>query len=87
MDSDAGERRKAQKCNKVNIHQSFLQCCISDMRLLTRSQGIILDKAIKYIAELEKEVQRLSKENSRLQIIVKGNVPNYFMLGLNKAYA
>ncbi|KAK0101606.1 hypothetical protein ONS95_006769 [Cadophora gregata] len=63
MDSDSGEMRKAQKCNK----------------------GIVLDKAIQYIAELEKEVQRLSKENSALEMIVKGRVPNYLMLGLNKA--
>lgn len=65
MDSDAGERRKAQKCNK----------------------GIILDKAIQCIAELEKEVQRLQRENSGLQMIVKGRIPNYLTLGLNKAYA
>ncbi|KAL5330678.1 hypothetical protein ACEPPN_000197 [Leptodophora sp. 'Broadleaf-Isolate-01'] len=62
MDSDSGEMRKAQKCNK----------------------GIILDKAIQYIAELEKGVQRLSKENSRLEMIVKGRIPNYLMLGLDK---
>lgn len=65
MDSDAGERRKVQKCNK----------------------GIILDKAIQYIAELEREVQRLSKENSGLQMIIKSRMPNYLMLGLNKAIA
>ncbi|RDL32397.1 Uncharacterized protein BP5553_08853 [Venustampulla echinocandica] len=65
MDSDAGERRKAQKCNK----------------------GIILDKAIQYIAELEKEARRLRNENSGQQMIVKGRIPNYLMLGLDKAIA
>jgi len=84
MDSDAGdERRKAQRCNKVNKSINIS----SIVPLLTRSQGIILDKAIQYIAELEKEVQRLSKENSGLQMIVKGRIPNYLMLGLNKAIA
>lgn len=48
------------------------------------NKGTILDKAIQYIAELEKEVQRLSKENLRLEMIVKGRIPNYLMLGLNK---
>ncbi|KAH9204967.1 helix-loop-helix DNA-binding domain-containing protein [Leptodontidium sp. 2 PMI_412] len=60
----------------------------SEMRKAPKcNKGTILDKAIHYIAELEKEVQRLSKENSRLEIIVEGRIPNYFMLGLNKAMA
>lgn len=65
MDSDSGERRRAQKCNK----------------------GKVLEKAIQYIAELERDVQRLSKENSRLQMTVRSRIPNYLMLGLNKATA
>jgi len=48
------------------------------------NKGIILDKAIKYIAELEREVQRLKKENSGLQLMVKGGMPNYLMLGLRR---
>jgi len=51
------------------------------------NKGTILEKAIQYIVELEKEGQRLQKENSRLQMIVKGNMPSYLMLGLNKAIA
>jgi hypothetical protein len=45
-------------------------------------QGIILDKAIRYIAELEKEVQKLTKENEGLQLLVRGSIPNYLLLGL-----
>ncbi|PVH68297.1 hypothetical protein DL98DRAFT_522848 [Cadophora sp. DSE1049] len=61
-------------------------CC--EMRKAQKcNKGTILDKAIQYIAELEKEVQRLSKENSRLEMIVKGRIPSYLMLGLNKAMA
>ncbi|CZR68179.1 uncharacterized protein PAC_18078 [Phialocephala subalpina] len=46
------------------------------------NKGIILDKAIEYIAELEKDVQRLSKENAGLKLMVKGDIPNYPMSGL-----
>jgi len=45
------------------------------------NKGIILDKAIEYIAQLEKEVQRISKENSGLQLMIKGSLPSYLRLG------
>ena len=51
--------------------------------VLTRApQGIILDKAIQYIAQLEKEVEKISKENAGLQLMIKASVPSYLMLGL-----
>jgi len=46
------------------------------------NKGIIPDKAIEYIAQLEKEVQRMSKENSGLQLMIKGSLPSYLRLGL-----
>lgn len=49
------------------------------------NKGIILDKAIQYIAELEKDVARLRKENEGLKKIFKGSIPDYLLMGLNKA--
>lgn len=46
------------------------------------NKGIILDKAIEYIAQLEKECQKLSKENSGLQLMIKGGLPTYLRMGL-----
>ncbi|KAH8598370.1 hypothetical protein B0O99DRAFT_41806 [Bisporella sp. PMI_857] len=44
------------------------------------NKGIVLDKAIKYIAELERRAESLSKENSRLQLKVRGSIPSYSFL-------
>lgn len=53
--------------------------------MLTRApQGIILDKAIEYIAELEKQVESTSKANAGLQLMIKDSVPSYLMLGLRR---
>jgi hypothetical protein len=41
------------------------------------NKGVILGKAISYIAELEKEVEKLTKENSRLQFVIEGNLDSY----------
>jgi len=46
------------------------------------NKGIILDKAIQYIAELENQVEKVSKENSGLQLMIKGSLPSYLRLGL-----
>ncbi|KAN0089945.1 hypothetical protein V8E51_018524 [Hyaloscypha variabilis] len=48
------------------------------------NKGVILDTAIQYIAELERDVGRLSKENAALQGVVKRVIPNYFMVGREK---
>jgi len=75
-------------CSTVKEEEEGEDAMDSDSGGMRKAQkcnkGIIIDKAIQYIAELEKEVQRLSKENSRLETIVKGWIPNYLMLGLNK---
>jgi len=44
------------------------------------NKGVILEKAIGYIAELEKEVESLSKENARLQLMIKGYTSSYLRL-------
>lgn len=41
------------------------------------NKGVILGKAIAYIAELEKRVEKLSKENQRLQFVIEGSLDNY----------
>jgi len=58
--------------------------CESRKAVQKCNKGIILDKAIEYIAQLEKEVQRISKENSGLQSMIKGNLPSYLRLGLRR---
>jgi hypothetical protein len=53
--------------------------------MLTRApQGIILDKAVEYIAELEKQIESTSKANAALQLMIKDGVPSYLMLGLRR---
>jgi len=41
------------------------------------NKGVILGHAISYIAQLEKQVEKLSKENKRLQFMVDGSLENY----------
>lgn len=41
------------------------------------NKGVILGKAISYIAELEKQVENLTKEKSRLQFVIEGSLDNY----------
>jgi hypothetical protein len=50
-------------------------------RANSATQGTILEKAIEYIAQLEKEIESLSKENAGLQSMVKGYIPHYLALG------
>jgi len=45
------------------------------------NKGIILDKAVEYIAELEKQIKSTSKANAALQLMIKDGVPSYLMLG------
>jgi len=41
------------------------------------NKGVILGKAISYIAELEKQVEKLTKENTRLQFVIEGSLDSY----------
>jgi len=47
-------------------------------RPLRFNKGVILDSAIKYIAQLEKQQVRQAKENARLRVIIDGSVSQYF---------
>jgi len=41
------------------------------------NKGVILGKAIAYIAELEKQVEKLTKENARLNFVIEGSLDSY----------
>ncbi|PMD34569.1 hypothetical protein L207DRAFT_122057 [Hyaloscypha variabilis F] len=58
--------------------------CAEEQTAQKCSKGVILDTAIQYIAELERDVGRLSKENAALQGVMKQAIPNYFMVGRGK---
>jgi hypothetical protein len=85
--------------NNINSKIQTLRDCIPSFRSKNEDEsedgesegkvkcnkGIILEKAIQYIAELEREVERLEKENKGLEAVITGCMPRY--LGLGARYA